>query len=99
MRNDGVLWIISPAQIIKEINSADGRFNNLCASMVLTPEYRYLIYYVIPYQAVENMLYQSKKESILLSSSQTVVLTLIKDTNGDGMGYYCNNCRNEPKFW
>jgi predicted RND superfamily exporter protein len=26
--NDGVLWIISPAQVIKEINSADGRFNN-----------------------------------------------------------------------
>ena len=30
-RDDGVLWIISPAQVIKEINSADGRFNNsLC---------------------------------------------------------------------
>ena len=29
--NDGVLWILSPAQVIKEINSADGRFNNsLC---------------------------------------------------------------------
>ena len=27
-RDDGVLWIISPAQVIKEINSADGRFNN-----------------------------------------------------------------------
>jgi predicted RND superfamily exporter protein len=26
--NDGVMWIISPAQVIKEINSADGRFNN-----------------------------------------------------------------------
>ena len=25
---DGVLWIISIAQIIKEINSSDGRFNN-----------------------------------------------------------------------
>ena len=24
---DGVLWIISPAQIMKEINSAEGRFN------------------------------------------------------------------------
>ena len=30
-RNDGVLWVLSPAQVIKEINSADGRFNNsLC---------------------------------------------------------------------
>ena len=27
-KNDGVLWIISIAQIIKEINSSDGRFNN-----------------------------------------------------------------------
>ena len=35
--NDGVLWIISPAQVIKEINSADGRFNNsLCEHGVAT---------------------------------------------------------------
>ena len=26
-RNDGVLWVLSAAQVIKEINSADGRFN------------------------------------------------------------------------
>ena len=26
-RNDGVLWILSATQVIKEINSADGRFN------------------------------------------------------------------------
>ena len=26
-KNDGVLWIISISQIIKEINSSDGRFN------------------------------------------------------------------------
>ena len=30
-RKDGVLWIISPTQVIKEVNSADGRFNSsLC---------------------------------------------------------------------
>ena len=34
-RKDGVLWIISPAQVIKEINSSDGRFNKaLCANIV-----------------------------------------------------------------
>ena len=34
-RNDGVLWIISPAQVIKEINSADGRFNaSMCTHAV-----------------------------------------------------------------
>ena len=27
-REDGVLWIISPAQVVKEVNSADGRFNH-----------------------------------------------------------------------
>ena len=27
-REDGILWILSPAQLIKEANSADGRFNN-----------------------------------------------------------------------
>ncbi|RJU89240.1 MAG: hypothetical protein DWC07_06415 [Candidatus Poseidoniales archaeon] len=26
-RNDGVLWVLSATQVIKEINSADGRFN------------------------------------------------------------------------
>lgn len=36
-RDDGVLWIISPAQVIKEINSADGRFNNsMCANGINT---------------------------------------------------------------
>ena len=36
-RDDGVLWIISPAQVIKEINSADGRFNSsLCEHGVNT---------------------------------------------------------------
>ena len=34
-RKDGVLWIISPAQVIKELNSSDGRFNKaLCANIV-----------------------------------------------------------------
>ena len=36
-RKDGVLWIISPAQVIKEVSSADGRFNNsLCVHGVNT---------------------------------------------------------------
>ncbi|MBL6733619.1 MAG: hypothetical protein ISP84_03635 [Candidatus Poseidonia sp.] len=33
--NDGVMWVISPAQVIKEINSADGRFNaSMCKHAV-----------------------------------------------------------------
>jgi predicted RND superfamily exporter protein len=36
-RDDGVLWIISPAQVIKEVNSADGRFNqSLCVHGINT---------------------------------------------------------------
>jgi len=34
---DGVLWIISPAQIMKEINSSDGRFNTaMCENGINT---------------------------------------------------------------
>jgi len=33
--NDGVLWVISPAQVIKEVNSTDARFNTaLCEQVV-----------------------------------------------------------------
>ena len=48
-RNDGVLWIISPAQIIKEINSADGRFNNsFCTNIVDTRDPGELVSFDIP---------------------------------------------------
>ena len=48
-RNDGVLWIISPAQIIKEINSADGRFNSsFCENIVDTRDPANIIGFNIP---------------------------------------------------
>lgn len=33
--NDGVLWIISPAQVIKEVNSTDARFNAALCEQVI----------------------------------------------------------------
>ena len=84
--NDGVLWILSPAQVIKEINSADGRFNNsLCEHGVDT---RIPIIdidcdllpgggdYVIPEQ---------ERVDAIIEQSNGSFEPLIKDTNGDGI--------------
>ncbi|MEC7228487.1 MAG: hypothetical protein VXV95_00350, partial [Candidatus Thermoplasmatota archaeon] len=85
--NDGVLWIISPAQVIKEINSADGRFNNsLCEHGVAT---RILLVdeewcsnlpgggeYAIPEQ---------ERIDTIIEQSNGSFDTLIKDTNNDGI--------------
>ena len=85
-RNDGVLWIISPAQVIKEINSADGRFNNsLCEHGIDT---RIPIIdldcdllpgggeYVIPEQ---------ERIDTIIEQSNGSFEPLIKDTNDDGI--------------
>ena len=85
--NDGVLWIISPAQVIKEINSADGRFNNsMCEHGVAT---RILLVdeewcsnlpgggeYAIPEQ---------ERIDTIIEQSNGSFDTLIKDTNNDGI--------------
>ena len=85
--NDGVLWIISPAQVIKEINSADGRFNNsMCEHGVAT---RILLVdeewcsnlpgggeYAIPEQ---------ERIDTIIEQSNGSFDTLIKDTNYDGI--------------
>ncbi len=33
--NDGILWVISPAQVIKEVNSTDARFNTAMCEQIL----------------------------------------------------------------
>jgi len=89
-RNDGVLWIISPAQIIKEINSADGRFNNsFCENIIDTRDPGSLVGfdincgmlsgggdYAIPEQAQIDQIIEESNGSFD---------QLIKDTNGDGI--------------
>ena len=88
---DGVLWIISIAQIIKEINSSDGRFNNAmcdhtgeritlgvidCDALAQTPGGNGGLY-AIPDE-------QERIDEIVNQSNGSLG-ALAKDTNGDGI--------------
>ncbi len=90
-RNDGVLWIISFPQIIKEINSSDGRFYNATCE---GPGER-LTQNVVNCEAMQSMpgniggLYaipdeQSRIDDIV-SRANGAFDALVKDTNGDGV--------------
>ena len=85
-RNDGVLWIISPAQIIKEINSADGRFNNsMCKHGVNTR----IPLFDLPCDSLpgggEYVIPEQERIDTIIEQSNGSFETLIKDTNGDGI--------------
>jgi len=95
--NDGVLWIISPAQVIKEINSADGRFNNsMCEHGVNTR---------IPIQIDCNLpgggdyaIPDQRRIDQIIEESEGGFDALFKDTNdmdptvdSDGDGNYTND--------
>ena len=85
-RNDGVLWIISPAQIIKEINSADGRFNNsMCKHGVNTR----IPLFDLPCDSLpgggEYIIPDQERIDTIIEQSNGSFDTLIKDTNGDGI--------------
>lgn len=90
-RNDGVLWIISFPQIIKEINSSDGRFEH---AMCDNPGER-LTFELIDCEALEATpgtgggLYaipddQRRIDDIVAQASGGFD-NLVKDTNGDGV--------------
>ena len=85
-RNDGVLWIISPAQVIKEINSADGRFNNsLCEHGVDT---RVPIIDLDCDQLPgggEYAIPEQERIDTIIEQSNGSFDALIKDTNQDGI--------------
>ena len=85
-RNDGVLWIISPAQVIKEINSADGRFNNsLCKHGVDT---RVPIIDLDCDQLPgggEYAIPEQERIDTIIEQSNGSFDALIKDTNQDGI--------------
>ncbi len=95
--NDGVLWIISPAQVIKEINSADGRFNNsMCEHGINTR---------IPIQIDCNLpgggeyaIPDQQRIDQIIEESEGGFDALFKDTNdmdptvdSDGDGNYTND--------
>lgn len=95
-KKDGVLWIISIAQIIKEINSSDGRFNRamcenpgerLTAQLVdcqlseQTPVLRGGLYAIPGDESTDG---QSRIDEIVNQSNGSLE-SLAKDTNGDGI--------------
>ena len=89
-RNDGVLWIISPAQIIKEINSADGRFNNsFCQNIVDTRDPADLIGFDIPCDMLppggEYAIPEQAQIDRIIEESNGSFDALIKDTDDDGI--------------
>ena len=97
-RNDGVLWIISPAQVIKEINSADGRFNNsLCVHGVNNRLPIALDCDSIP-EGGEYAIPSQDRIDQIIEESNGAFEALIKDTNdmdptvdSDGDGNYTND--------
>ncbi len=112
-KNDGVLWIISIAQIIKEINSSDGRFNKAmcenpgerltaqlmdCGTASQAPGFGGGLY-AIPDE-------QQRIDEIVNQSNGSLE-SLAKDTNGDGIwdttavlvGMISSNQINETGTW
>jgi predicted RND superfamily exporter protein len=89
--NDGVLWIISISQIIKEINSSDGRFNY---AMCENPGER-LTEEIIDCDAIKQApggdggLYaipdEQERIDEIVNQSNGSLDALVRDTNGDGI--------------
>ena len=90
-KNDGVLWIISISQIIKEINSSDGRFNYAmcdntgerltsqlidCDTLQQAPGGDGGLY------AIPN---EQERINEIVNQSNGSLDALAKDTNGDGV--------------
>ncbi len=112
-KEDGVLWIISVAQIIKEINSSDGRFN---AAMCNNPGER-LTAELIDCNALAQVpggdggLYaipnEQQRIDEIINQSNGSLNSLVKDTNDDGIwdttailvGIISANQINETGFW
>ena len=112
-KNDGVLWIISIAQIIKEINSSDGRFNS---AMCKNPGERLTAQLIDcgPSQQVPVLkggLYaipdEQERIDEIVNQSNGSLDALAKDTNGDGVwdttavlvGMISSNQINQTEVW
>ena len=85
-RNDGVLWVISPAQVIKEINSADGRFNNsLCEHGIDTRIPIIDLDCELLPGGGEYVIPEQERIDTIIEQSNGSFEPLIKDTNDDGI--------------
>ena len=112
-KNDGVLWIISIAQIIKEINSSDGRFNR---AMCENPGERLTAELIdcgpsgqVPVLSGGLYAIPDEQERIdeIVNQSNGSLDALAKDTNGDGIwdttavlvGMISSNQINQTGVW
>ena len=97
-KNDGVLWVLSAAQVIKEINSADGRFNeSMCVHGLNTRIPIQLDCAMIPAGGDYAIPDQQRIDQIIEESNGGFD-TFFKDTNdmdytkdSDGDGNYTND--------
>ena len=91
--NDGVLWIISIAQVIKEVNSSNVRFNEAMCRHVAEPRTDTLFDdYCTPIdenngfgQGLYAIPDQQERIDEIVNQSNGSLESLAKDTNGDGI--------------
>jgi len=88
-KQDGVLWIISISQIIKEINSSDGRFNEAMCNNTGERLTSNLIDCNVLSQGPNGGLYaipdEQQRIDEIVNQSNGSLEALAKDTNGDGI--------------
>ena len=88
-KEDGVLWIISMPQIIKEINSSDGRFNNAMCGNTGERLTANLIDCDLLSQGQNGGLYaipdEQQRVDEIINQSNGSLSRLVNDTNGDGI--------------
>ncbi|MGY8670410.1 MAG: efflux RND transporter permease subunit [Candidatus Poseidoniales archaeon] len=88
-RQDGVLWIISLAQIIKEVNSSDGRFNLAMCENGINTRIGGLLDCDTLDQASggggEYSIPEQDRIDEIIGRSEGGMDALVRDTNGDGI--------------
>ncbi|RAH13703.1 MAG: hypothetical protein CMB20_004350 [Methanobacteriota archaeon] len=110
-KEDGVLWIISMPQIIKEINSSDGRFNDAMCGNTGERLTANLIDCNLLSQGQNGGLYaipdEQQRVDEIINQSNGSLSRLVNDTNGDGIwdttyvmiGMISENQINETGKW
>ena len=114
-KNDGVLWIISIAQVIKEVNSSNVRFNEaMCRHVAENRTDDLFSNYCTPIgdnngfgQGLYAIPDQQERIDEIVSQSNGSLGSLAKDTNGDGVwdttavlvGMISSNQIDQTPYW
>ena len=114
-KNDGVLWIISIAQVIKEVNSSNVRFNEaMCRHVAENRTDDLFTNYCTPIgdnngfgQGLYAIPDQQERIDEIVNQSNGSLGSLAKDTNGDGVwdttavlvGMISSNQIDQTPYW